>query len=348
MGMFTRLFGGKAGAVERSARLARAANLLPPGPAEPSFADVVAGQVTASFHAHDNVDGLVGNFLSAVSRGFADSGQRELVLTLRLENREPPIAKMQEIVRFFAIVHAWAQAGSFVEEGGLTQFGDRGLFGRGGCGLLYVDARPIAGVELPDRALAAVFVEAAEIRAAADFGIYRVLTRIGAQLRLFPFPTWGALDRPSAVTPRESESWLAKVMRMKVPRASFLLVDQCLRLSIPGDAKGLGRGVASLPAGASFALLTRPAPDANAILTWRPGQQGTSGISPEGSDRQRSSGSFVMFVPSDEGDLARPFEDGYSLLLSPDSWRRLIAALIEKQPFSRALSGGMRFELEWS
>jgi len=347
MGMFTRLFGGKVGAAERSARSARAANLTAPVPGQPTFAEAVPREVTVAFHAHDNVEGLVGNFLTAVSDGLVSSGQRELVLTMRLGDREPPIAKMQEVVRFFATVHAWARAGNVVDEGGLTQFGDRGLFGQVGCGLLYADARPITGVELPQRALAAVFVHAPEIRAASDYGIYRVLMRIGAQLRLFPYPTWGALDRPSAVTPREAESLLARVFRMRVPRASFVVAERCLRLTIPSDAKNLASGVSTLAAEAPFALLTRPAASANAILTWRPGQREPTGISPDGSDGARLSGSFVLFVPSEEGDQGRPFEDGYSLLLSAESWRLLTAALVQCRPLSIELSEGLQFELEW-
>src|SRR4051812_22493892 len=100
MGMFTRLFGGEAGRVERIARAARAANLSAPNPGEPAQAEAVPGQVDVEFHVHDRVDGVIGNFLTAVSVGLAASGQRELVLSLRLVGKEDPISKMQDIVRF--------------------------------------------------------------------------------------------------------------------------------------------------------------------------------------------------------------------------------------------------------
>jgi len=346
MGMFTRLFGGKAGAAERSEQRARAANLVAPSPGQPSFADAVPNQVTVAFHAHDDVEGSSGNFLTAVSHGLVASGQRELVLTLRLGNREQPIPKMQEIVRFITTVQAWAEAGNIVDEGGLTQFGERALFEQAHCGLLYVAARAISGVELPERALAAIFVSAPEIRAARDYGTYRVLTRIGTQLRIFPFPIWGAIDRPSAITPRESESLLAKVARMHVPKAFFVVANQRLHLTIPRNAKNLASSVSSLPAETPFVFLTRPAASANAILTWRPGLQEMTGISPDGSDGSRTSGSFAMFVPSERGDEARPFEDGYSVLLSKGPWARLIAALLEQRPLSLSLAS-MEFELDW-
>lgn len=346
--MFTRLFGGKVGAAERVARAAKAANLRSPSPGEPAYADVIPNEVSVAFYAHDDVDGLLGNFLTAVTEGLRASGQRELVLTLRLERHEPPMPKMQELIRFVTTVHAWAQQGTLAEEGGFTRFGDRGLFGTTQTGLLYTDARPLPGVELPSEALAAVFVDAREIDSARDFGIYRVLTRIGAQLRMFPYPTWGALDRPSVMTTREATSVLAKVSRVRVRGASFLLVDQCLRLSIPRGNSQVSNGVDALPAGASFALLLRPSSDANAILIWRVGQAEGSRLAPEGSDASRVSGCFLWFVPSQQGDRAQAVEDGYSLLLSADSWAALRAALASEQPLSLGLADGLRFELEWS
>src|SRR5262249_24881535 len=122
--------------------------------------------------------------------------QRELVITLRVRENDDIPMRMQDIVRFFATVHAWARQGNLVDDGGLTQFGERGLFGRAHSGLLYTEARPIVDVPVPAGALAAVVVDAQEIRAALDYGTYRVLTRIGLELRLFPFPTWGEIDRP--------------------------------------------------------------------------------------------------------------------------------------------------------
>ena len=245
-------------------------------------------------------------------------------------------------------MQAWAEAGSIVDEGGLTQFGERALFSGPHGGLLYVEARADFRRRLA-RASAFGGLRPSTRRSArlATMGLTACLTRIGAQLRLFPFPTWGALDRPSAITARESESLLSKVPRMHVPAASFLVADQCLRLTIPRDAKSLARGVSSLPTNSAFVLLTRPAASANAILTWRPGQREMTGISPDGSDGSRLSGCFVMFVPSSRADEARPFEDGYSVLLSEERWTQWLAALIEQRPLSFELAGEMRFELEW-
>ncbi|MEO6598323.1 MAG: hypothetical protein ABIQ16_00515 [Polyangiaceae bacterium] len=344
MGMFTRLFGGEAGRVERIALAARAANLTAPNPGEPALAEVIPGQVDVEFYLNDSIDEVLGSFLTAVSVGLALSGQRELVLSMRLGTNESPIAKMQDIVRFLQTVHAWAQAGQFLDQGGLTQFGERGLFGSTNSGLLYADARPVLGVTLPKRALAAIFVEAQEVRAALEYGTYRVLTRIGMQLRIFPFPTWGALDRPSAMTKRESQTFLAKLPRMKAPGVTFLMSANCLRITLPSD-DSLSKGLAALPQKTSFALLTRPAQGANAILVWKPGQDEMSGISPDGSDGSRVSGSCLMFATGSTVDEARWIEDGYSLLLTHESWASFSAAILARRALSLPLANEMSLEL---
>jgi hypothetical protein len=345
MSVLKRLFGGKAAATEANAALATL--LVAPSPGKPTLAQAVPNQVTVEFHAHDRVEGTVGNFLTAVTKGLLSNRQRELVLTLRLESNEDPSAKMKDIVRFVATVQRWARQGNLVDAGGFTKFGERGLFGRAQSGLLYADARPIADIPLPEGALAAIFVAAPEVRTALDYGTYRVLTRIGLQLRVFPYPVWGELERPSVVTSRESESLLTRVPRLPALNVFFVVTDERLRISVPRGSLSLLRGVGSLPGNTPFVLLTRPAPNANSILTWTPGQQEVSGISQEGSDGSRLSGSCLMIVPAAQRNQIRQFEDGYSLHFSSDSWGLLSATLLAQRSLSLNMAEDMRLELEW-
>jgi len=347
--MFTRIFGGPAGKAERSARAALLANLAAPSPGKPSHAVATAG-VSVDFHVHPRVDGVTGQFLTAVSDGLQANKQRELVLTLRLGDRENPIPKMQEIISFVAIVRAWSLEGNLVTDGGFTQFGERGLFQRPHSGLIYADARPVSDLKLPTRALAAISVDADEVRTARDYGTYRVLMRLGVQLKLFPYPTWGALDRPSAVTPREGESRLAKLVRMRAPGVSFLVTDDSVTVSIPSDAKDLQKGLRALPSHAPFVLFTRPAPSANQILVWQPGQEGPRWIAPDDAEvaqKARLSGSCLVLIPGGKADQARPFEDGYGIQLSADSWAACSAALASQRPLSLPLADGKLLKLEW-
>jgi hypothetical protein len=324
----------------------RRTELWPPKPGKSTFVDAVPGKVVVEFFAHENVDGFAGNFLSAVSEGLAKRRQRELVFTVRLAAGEDPTDKMREIVRFLVTVYAWASEGNLVDAGGFTQFGQRGLFGRADSGLLYTDARAMDGVRLPEQALAGVSVDAREIRAALDYGVYRVLTRIGLQLRLFPFPTWTDLERSCAVTADEAESRLTQLQRVRAPGVSFVLHGDLLRVSLPNDTTGLLRSLRALAPGVPFALLTRPAPSANAILVWSPGQEGMSGISPDGSDGSRRSGSCLVVVPGGKhADEVRTFEDGCSVSFSTESWGLLSASLAGERPFALPTPSGMRIEI---
>jgi len=200
---------------------------------------------TVTFYAHDSVEGATGNFLTAVTAGYRKHGQSEVVCTLRLPSDDDAITKMQELNRFFGTVHAWARQLQLTTAGGLTQFGERALFERGHSGILYADARPIPGIEIPSGAIVALLVDAAEVRTAVDFGAYRVLMRIGERYRHFPFPLWSDLDRPSVVNERENETVLAKLPRTRAVGASFVVEDERVRILLaPSVRATLGRGVA--------------------------------------------------------------------------------------------------------
>jgi hypothetical protein len=347
MSLLKKLFGGKADSTKKGASPARLAHLVPPGPGRPTYVDQVAEGVAVDFYAHDNVEGVTGNFLTAVTEGLGKLRQQELVLSLRLEADEDPVPKMQDIVRFVATVHAWAIEGNIVHEGGLTQFGERGLFGRAHSGLLYADARPMPGVKLPERALSAIFVSEPEIRGARELGTYRVLTRMGLQARVFPSPSWGELERPSVMTARESESELANVPRLRAQGVSFVFDANRLVVSIPSDAVTLLSGLRTIPEGVPFALLVRPAPLADAILVWSPGQEEMSGISKEGASGSRLSGSCLLVTPGAQRNELRQCEDGYAVAFRNEAWAELSAALVTQQPFALAMAEGLRFEIVW-
>ena len=153
MSVWSELFGG-------SGEAPNLAELAPPTRALPTTVVAVPNKLTVTFYAHDVADRSEGNFLTAVSEGLLKHRQRELVVTLRLENSDDVSARMRELTRFFVTVLQWAQERNLVDAGGVTRFGKRGMFGGSGNGLLYADARPIRGLTMPGRALAAILVDA--------------------------------------------------------------------------------------------------------------------------------------------------------------------------------------------
>ena len=345
MGLWSKLFKEKTGT---DARTGAHPELALPSPEQPTTVDAIPGELTVTFHVHDSAEESSGRFLSAVTRGLSKRKQRELVITLRLGATDDLRQTMLQLTTFFKTVHVWARGKQLVDAGNFTQFGQRALFDRPRSGLLYADARPIEGVELPPRALAAILVDAEEVRLAMDHGAFRVLTRIGQQQRHFPFPTWSDVARPSVATAREGESLLAKVRRTHASSVSFVVERRCLRIRLaPSVIRDLGRGLATLPPGAPFALLTKPAETANAVLVWHPGQSDRTGISPEGSDLSRMTGNCLLIVPGGQEDETRCVEDGYSLLFSTESWSKLMTALAAQQPLKLKLSHWSTLEVEW-
>jgi hypothetical protein len=346
--VWSKLFGGNAQVAAALSSPQPAPSFVAPSPGSPSTLVAIPGKLAVTFYAHDALEGEAGNFLSAVTNGLRKQRQRELVVTLRLAASDDISEKAHELARFFATVHHWARRGQRVDAGELTQFGERGLFGQSNNGLLYTAARAIAGVELPAQALAAVLVDCAEARLAMACGVHRVLTRMAEYQRHFPNPTWSDLNRPSVATPRESESFLAKVRRARTRAASFVIEGKRVRILLTREVRAdLRNSLASLAPGAPFALLVAPAADANAVLVWHAGQKEPKAIAEDGSDGSRLSGSCLLIAPGGQKDQARIMEDGYSLLFSHESWALVSAALGANKPLRLPMADEIVLELEW-
>ncbi|MEI9940896.1 MAG: hypothetical protein WDO69_27075 [Pseudomonadota bacterium] len=341
MSVWSKLFGG-------SGEAPNLAELAPPTRGLPTIVAAVPGKLTVTFHTHDVVEGNAGNFLTAVTEGLIKRRQRELVVTLRLAENDDVSDRMRELSRFFATVLRWAQQRNLVDTGGVTRFGKRGMFGGSGNGFLYVDARPIRGVAMPGRALAALIVDAPEVETALAHGVYRVLARMGEQSGCFPFPTWSDLARRSVASPREAESALSKISRTRAAGLHFVVEGKRLRVRVPKLARGvLGRGIGALAPGTPFALLTEPAANADALLVWYPGQAEPKAIYAEGSEGAHLTGGCLTVVPGGQKDEIRVMEDGYTLLLSNDTWGSLANSLLGENIVSLPMADDATLELEW-
>lgn len=341
MSVWSKLFGG-------SGEASNLAELAPPSRGRPTQIAAIPGKLAVTFYAHDVAPQNEGNFLTAVTEGLSKRRQRELVVTLRLADKDDVGERMRDLTRFFVTVLRWAEQRNLVDAGGVTQFGKRGMFGGSGNGFLYVAARPIRGVELPGRALAAVSVDALEVETALAHGVYRVLARIGDQSGCFPFPTWSDLERRSVVSSREAESALSNISRTRAPGVHFVVEGKRVRVRVPKLARGvLSRGVGALAPGTPFALLTEPAPNADALLVWYPGQAEPKAIYAEGSDGSHLTGGCLTVVPGGQQDEVRVMEDGYSLLLSADTWGSLASSLLSERTVSLRMADGASLEVEW-
>ena len=341
MSVWSKLFGG-------SGEAPSPADFTPPTHGRPTVVDAIPGKLIVTFYAHDVADGHEANFITAVTDGLLERHQRELVVTLRIAAHDPVSERMQELARFFVTVLRWAEQRNLVETGGVTRFGKRGMFGASGNGFLYVDARPLRGVAMAGHALAGILVDAPEVETALAHGVYRVLARLGEQSACFPFPIWSDLTRRSVASPREAESALGKFSRTRAPGVHFVVEGKCLRVRIPRLARAiLARGIGSLEEGKPFALLTEPAPNADALLVWNPGQADAKAIYGEGSEGARLTGGCLTVTPGALRDEIRVMEDGYALLLSRTTWGSLASSLLGERTVSLPMADDATLEVEW-
>lgn len=283
---------------------------------------------------------------SYVTEGLGRYGQREIVLTVRRAPGEelPP----GDGIGLLELVARAAKEGNLVDRGGISGFGPRGFLANPSLrGLVYAPAQPLAGVVVPEGALAAVFLFGDEFEAVRRFGPLRVLARLGRATKHYPFPPWG--ERAREPLAGALESILDKVAALPMPNAAVLIEPDhvVLRLA-PACAPLFAEALASLPPTMVFTLHPSLASDAAACLVWTPGQTAPSAISLPAFDGSRLGACFLGFVPQQAAEETRLFEDGVMLMLPNEAWADLRAALAEGKPYRFEKGEGERaFGLEW-
>ncbi len=296
--------------------------------------------VTARVFAH--VMGDVPCF-SYVTRGLTAFGQAELVFTLRRALQNHLEGAPQEPLDLLRTIAGLAQQGRLVSEGGITEVGPRGLFGRPQLrGLVYQRAWPMDGVELPEGCLAAICIVGHEMDTVKHFGSLRVLARLGAANRFFPTTPWCDPDRAPLMAP-EQNSILDGVRSGQFSGVSVVMESERVAMRLPRTKQLPELPPPEVP----LAFLTTLDARADACLVWSPGQQAHEAISPQGSLGARVSGCFVMFVPQQERDYVNVFEDGFVSLLTDRSWAQIRHALATRAPVSIPDMGGKRLAIEW-
>ena len=151
----------------------------------PLHFELIPGQLSARIWLHQ-VDAIP--CWSYTSDGLPAHGQRELMLTVRVDPGEGPADFPKEPLRVFVEVLRLAKAGRLVGSGDITELGGSGLL----ChrDIVYTSCREhFQDVVFPD-GLAAILLRDEEVEAAMAFGITRVLGRLGQAYSHYPWPPW--------------------------------------------------------------------------------------------------------------------------------------------------------------
>jgi hypothetical protein len=300
----------------------------------PAHFELVPGKLAADVHFHE-IGTPAGSLAcwTYTTNGLLTYGQKELIFTLVCAPDEARNAFPQDPLHFFAFILQLAQAGQLVDAGGVSRFGDKNLLGHH---LAYIPPQSLQGVPIPDSAITAILVTEDEVSAVEEFGVTRLMARLGHASRYYPCPPWSERSRPGLSFERtRQESILARVPRLHAPGVTIRRENQRIILRVTSQAgERLRTHLAQLPKKTPIALLTDIDPMANACLVWAPELPAPTAITPPYSDGSRLCGCFVLFVPEQKEQEVRLFEDGFSLLLSTRSWRRMRKALMQGRPFT--------------
>jgi hypothetical protein len=310
--------------------------------------DLIPGKLKAHVHVHE-METLTGHIScwSYGSDGLWALGQKEMVLTLQRRPGEAPGDYLEEPLTFFAAVYPLAEQGLLVDTGDITEFADDWLLGF--RGLAYVPSEPLEGVDLPEQAIAAILLQAEELDTVRDFGLTRVLARLGNAYRYYPYPPWSERSRPGVWYADEGESTiLALARRVNVPGTSVLYDgDQIILRVWPRGKEGL-QELLKVPEDAVVTLLTEMDPTVNACLVWTPGQTGLEAITTGEADASVITANFIVFVPQQPGDGGQALEDGFVMMLTDASWLAIREALeMEKNLTIPATQEGLGLVVEW-
>ncbi|HET9622593.1 MAG TPA: hypothetical protein VFP84_14575 [Kofleriaceae bacterium] len=279
---------------------------------------------------------------------YVSSGMpgRELIFTLQIAG-EADAAFPDDPFNLFHVLFQAAGQGARLAIGGVAELSGKRLFDHH---VLYAPAQPLAGVAVPPGALAIVMITGDELRAARQLGAQRVLARLGKLYEHYPYPPWSDRRRRGlSLQATFDASVLMQLARASLPEMCVVgdghadrLELRVLRSAVPQLQR-----LAELPPDATFALLTGLDPEADACLTWEPGQHGPLGISPPDSAGRLIAGCFIVFLPAQPADGGLLLEDGYAMKLTTASWAALRTALMTGADLDLPATDGMPLRLVW-
>lgn len=281
--------------------------------------------------------------------GLLPQGQKEIALTVVRPPGTPVDGFPHMVLELLGMIGDLSAQGRTVDVGDYTGFGDTGFLGNPDLrGVLYIPYQSIPGLEPAGPALTAILVPGDELDVATACGVTRVMARLGRAHSHFPCPDWSDPQRAAVMSAAEiGQSVLAKMPTLTLAAASVTRRGNEVTLALAEPARRrLALHLDSLLPKHPLALLTGLPPSADALLVWQPGQQGPMGISAPGRSGEEIAGCFCAFVPKQQADEARLFEDGFALMLTKGSWRRVRTALISGDDLSLPPGpGGLEFRV---
>lgn len=271
---------------------------------------------------------------TCLTAGLETAGQAEIALTIVRPHTAAAVFP-NTVLEYLWYVRKWATEGHVVGVGGISGFDSPGPFELGEfVGIAYSSRQVIAGVPLPERCLAGVFVTEPELDMAKRTCVNRVLSKLGEHYRYFPWPYWSEPSRPSVYRSGDAaRSVLARgIARIGSPTATATFDSHEIRLELPPST---GAKVAeALNSKRSVAVLVNRDPRVRAAMVWEPAQSEPTAIWDEVGPSSPIALWFMALISSEQHeDDIRLLEDGGAALLTKRTTERLTKSLVDGTEF---------------
>jgi hypothetical protein len=313
-----------------------------------SVQDVLPPDLRMRSELHRWVFGEQADVLVCISEGLRTVGQREIGLGLRVHTTAEAETAQATMATIFADFHKLAARGQVVGPGDVTVFGPPEPFPSVVGGIAYAENNP-ASPWYPSGTLVGVMLRPDEAKLAYAAGVYRVLARIGAAVRYFPFPPFFDPRRATVVYPADAESLSARVPHARIEGLTITGsgIDHHVTISVPRTSLGAcAELVAAAPVRKVFAIRADPAVDADGWFVWRPGQRLRFATRPPGSSGNKICLWNAVIGSGTAKNTIGLFEDGITMVLTEELWRAMATALRTGGEF-RCADGATEVRLVW-
>lgn len=260
-----------------------------------------------------------------LTEGLMAFGQIELRMAIRWPEQGVP----NDPFEFFSSIFDLASSGAVVDGNGRSLFGPNTAFGRTDLtGMLYVASN--SSVRSQPESLLALPMLGAECLLRERGGTLRLLGLWGREASYFPFPDWFD-PRRKPLAWAEAVNQASELEKLPgIPCYQVRAVqrdDSCVHLRINRrDQAAVQQSLSKLP---ERVLSFRTGLDlsADSLLAWLPWDPGPYAIGPPGSATRRICGCHFVCVQDGDSDFGGMREDGFSYVLTAESFGSLYDAL---------------------
>lgn len=281
-----------------------------------------------------------------LTKGLAEFGQREMALSLLVDDGADVDQFPKTPIKMFQLLGDYAAEGRLVDLGDATRLGKKGIFGF--TSLFYVPAIQYDGLPPLDEYLGLMLVHQEEYDYAKQYGLTRLLSRIGKFCSSFPYPTWNTQVRPSLFPDSIREiSMLADASHVLIEHSYIHKSGDVLQFQLHrDDAPPVLAALRDLPDDQAVILNCAFSPRCEASLYWQEGQEQPGAYAAPEAANELIGGSFIALGQGDSSDSGI-VEDGYYANLGRDDWNRFREGVSDGNSIECSLGEYGRFLLDF-